>query len=178
MSTSKSQFRQRTERHHDERIAQQVDQAARVLARGASRRTVLSGLAGAALVALGLGRPASADTLIVVAAGEACGATVCGQGEYCCNPSCGICAPLGGGCTAEYCSTGEPCGATTCGAGEYCCNPSCGICAPIGGGCTAQYCSDGEACGPTTCGVGEYCCNSSCGICAPLGGGCIALACV
>lgn len=32
-----------------------------------------------------------------------CGNTVCGDGEYCCNPSCGICAPIGGFCTQQAC---------------------------------------------------------------------------
>lgn len=29
--------------------------------------------------------------------------TVCGSDEYCCNDSCGICAPIGGFCTQEFC---------------------------------------------------------------------------
>ena len=29
--------------------------------------------------------------------------TVCGSDEYCCNESCGICAPIGGSCTQEFC---------------------------------------------------------------------------
>ncbi len=33
-----------------------------------------------------------------------CGNTVCGDGEFCCNESCGICAPTGGSCTQEFCS--------------------------------------------------------------------------
>ena len=32
-----------------------------------------------------------------------CGTTVCGSDEFCCNPSCGICAPIGGSCTQEFC---------------------------------------------------------------------------
>lgn len=35
--------------------------------------------------------------------GEPCGDNVCGDGEYCCNESCGICAPIGGVCTQEFC---------------------------------------------------------------------------
>lgn len=34
---------------------------------------------------------------------EACGAAVCAAGSYCCNASCGICAPLGEGCTQDLC---------------------------------------------------------------------------
>ncbi len=33
-----------------------------------------------------------------------CGANVCGSGEFCCNESCGICAPIGGRCTLECCN--------------------------------------------------------------------------
>jgi hypothetical protein len=34
---------------------------------------------------------------------ELCGDKVCGSDEFCCNPSCGICAPDGGFCTQQYC---------------------------------------------------------------------------
>jgi hypothetical protein len=34
---------------------------------------------------------------------EACGPASCGAGTYCCNASCGICAPVGEGCTQELC---------------------------------------------------------------------------
>ncbi len=34
---------------------------------------------------------------------EPCGDNVCGAGDYCCNESCGICAPEGGSCTKQYC---------------------------------------------------------------------------
>jgi len=77
-------------------------------------------------------------------AGEPCGGAVCGEGEFCCNESCGICAPIGGACTLQACDDppGEPCNAVTCGAGEFCCNFSCSICAPVGGFCTAEFCGD------------------------------------
>ena len=32
-----------------------------------------------------------------------CGPKVCESGEYCCNESCGICAPIGGACIQEFC---------------------------------------------------------------------------
>ena len=35
--------------------------------------------------------------------GEPCNGIVCGEGEYCCNYSCGICAPEGGYCTQQWC---------------------------------------------------------------------------
>ena len=34
---------------------------------------------------------------------EGCRENVCGPDEYCCNPSCGICAPLGGACIQVEC---------------------------------------------------------------------------
>jgi hypothetical protein len=36
--------------------------------------------------------------------GEACGSRTCGAGEYCCNASCGICAPAGGACIQIACA--------------------------------------------------------------------------
>lgn len=34
---------------------------------------------------------------------DTCGTKTCGAGEYCCNASCGICAPLGGACIQIAC---------------------------------------------------------------------------
>ena len=103
-----------------------------------------------------------------------CGDAVCGATEFCCNESCGICAPEGGSCTQQLCqSSGPACGANTCAPGEFCCNESCGICAPEGGSCTQQICgSAGPACGPAVCAPGDVCCNESCGICTAPGGVC------
>jgi hypothetical protein len=39
------------------------------------------------------------------AGGVACGNGTCGSGEYCCNSSCGICAPRGAMCTQQVCAT-------------------------------------------------------------------------
>lgn len=91
------------------------------------------------------------------AAAEKCGKNTCGQGEYCCNESCGICAAVGGqGCTKQFCTepqrsaaapeavTAQKCGKNTCGSNQYCCNTSCGICAPIGGACTQQWCGSSD----------------------------------
>ncbi len=36
-------------------------------------------------------------------AGVPCGTAVCGEDQFCCNPSCGICAPQGGACTQQVC---------------------------------------------------------------------------
>ena len=35
--------------------------------------------------------------------GQPCRDKVCGADQFCCNPSCGICAPLGGACTQQIC---------------------------------------------------------------------------
>lgn len=34
---------------------------------------------------------------------ETCGNTTCPENQVCCNPSCGICTPPGGGCTYQLC---------------------------------------------------------------------------
>ena len=38
--------------------------------------------------------------------GVPCGRNVCGPGTFCCNESCGICAPEGGACTQVICDHG------------------------------------------------------------------------
>jgi hypothetical protein len=38
--------------------------------------------------------------------GQTCGSATCGKGQYCCNSSCGICAPLDGYCIQLYCGGG------------------------------------------------------------------------
>ena len=38
---------------------------------------------------------------------ESCGGATCGEGTYCCNASCGICAPLDGACTQQVCFSAE-----------------------------------------------------------------------
>jgi hypothetical protein len=47
------------------------------------------------------GKPGGAS-----AGGLACGPNICGAGEFCCNSSCGICAPEGGFCTQQICEPG------------------------------------------------------------------------
>jgi hypothetical protein len=34
---------------------------------------------------------------------QSCGGAVCAAGYFCCNRSCGMCAPRGGACTQQYC---------------------------------------------------------------------------
>jgi hypothetical protein len=43
----------------------------------------------------------------------ACGDRRCGSGEYCCNPSCGTCAPIGALCIQQYCEAPTTGGCTT-----------------------------------------------------------------
>lgn len=45
--------------------------------------------------------------ICIVPVGEACGSNTCGAGEFCCNPSCGICAPEGWACTQQVCDSLE-----------------------------------------------------------------------
>jgi hypothetical protein len=40
--------------------------------------------------------------------GEPCGAATCDAGMVCCNASCGVCVPPGGGCTKQLCLPPEP----------------------------------------------------------------------
>lgn len=37
--------------------------------------------------------------------GVTCGTKTCGAGQYCCNSSCGICAPFGSACIQIVCAT-------------------------------------------------------------------------
>merc|ERR1712228_107730 len=37
-----------------------------------------------------------------------CGDSMCHGDDYCCNESCGICAPKGGHCTQQFCGTEAP----------------------------------------------------------------------
>jgi len=106
--------------------------------------------------------PASVEEALAIG-GSTCGANVCGVGSYCCNSSCGICAPKGGACPDVMCEvsaqpeveaqvqqeapsadiaigSGGPCGTNYCGKGYFCCNPGCGVCAPQGGGCPDVMC--------------------------------------
>ena len=42
------------------------------------------------------------------ASGEPCGPSQCQRGEFCCNKSCGICAPRGGACIQIHCEQPPP----------------------------------------------------------------------
>jgi hypothetical protein len=78
--------------------------------------------------------------------GQSCGSTTCGPKEYCCNASCGTCAPLGSTCPQIACTKCGPMG-IACQPG-FTCDPT-GACVP--------------ACGPNDCGpppgVPSYICE-------------------
>jgi hypothetical protein len=42
-----------------------------------------------------------------IAGGGPCGTNYCGKGTFCCNASCGVCAPLGGGCLDVVCAVAQ-----------------------------------------------------------------------
>jgi hypothetical protein len=44
---------------------------------------------------------------VIAPVGEQCGTSVCGPGTFCCNASCGTCAPEGGACTQQVCEPTE-----------------------------------------------------------------------
>jgi hypothetical protein len=136
------------------------DDAARDLGRGVSRRRVLAGLA-----AVALGVPVVGRAGVQGQGGESCGAAVCGPGEFCCNSSCSVCAPLGGACTTQACA---PCASEgqSCADGPGCCedlacsNPD----DPANGVCTAS--ASPPACRTNTdCPGGTICCED--GLCCP-----------
>jgi hypothetical protein len=47
------------------------------------------------------------DDTLIGGGGGVCGDKVCGRGSFCCNASCGICAPRGGVCTQQICNPVE-----------------------------------------------------------------------
>jgi hypothetical protein len=48
----------------------------------------------------------AADQQDLSSGGGTCGPNVCSFGTYCCNASCGICAPKGDLCTQQFCDNG------------------------------------------------------------------------
>jgi hypothetical protein len=99
--------------------------------------------------------------------GVPCGKNTCSKGLYCCNASCGVCAPPGEACDMIACEDPGPtvpCGKNTCSNGLICCNASCGICTPKGGACLAI------ACDPDP--VSECTTNADCRVVSDYCGGC------
>lgn len=110
------------------------------------------------------GQVCDPNTNTCVPSSVQCGSNTCGAGEFCCNESCGFCAPLGGTCTEQACN-GNCANGTPCPTG-YSCDSASGQCI-----------EDRTACGPNTCATGQTCCNASCGICVGPNESCSAEAC-
>ncbi len=72
--------------------------------------------------------------------GEACGNTVCAVGDFCCNESCGICAPPGGSCIEIACTA-------------QCAHSECNQ-----GNALTTTCSD---CATAVCEQDAFCCTDS-----------------
>lgn len=101
--------------------------------------------------------------------GGQCGNTVCTGKTFCCNASCSICAPIGGGCTQQVCEAtvdDSAHAAPSATSGELVSEPN----GPEYGEDDPQF--GLQACGPVTCTGNTHCCNASCGICVPPGGVC------
>lgn len=106
-----------------------------------------------------------ADSEIVVGGGQ-CGSRVCTGKTFCCNASCGICAPIGGGCTQQACLTADDGdddnAAAAADADELVSTPQVDDDIVIGP----------RQCGKATCTGNTHCCNASCGTCVGPGGEC------
>jgi hypothetical protein len=103
------------------------------------------------------------EIVLVGGGGGQCGSNFCTGKTFCCNESCGICAPIGGGCTQQVCLRAEePEAAAPDLEGEQASTPladSNVVIGPIGP----------QPCGKNTCTGGTRCCNASCGTCVPPG---------
>jgi hypothetical protein len=129
--------------------------------------------------------PAPVASAAPASPGITCGPTTCPSGWECCNQSCGICTPPGGGCTHVVCGQSQSvasiaCGPSTCENGTICCDPACGKCISPDEKCTPGTCLNpvtfpvSENCGMATCNVGRVCCNPRCGLCTAPGESCSA----
>ena len=85
---------------------------------------------------------------------RSCGPNTCAAGEVCCNSSCGICTPMGGSCTQQFCTA---CQGVMCAEGQVC-DPMLNQCvtvecAPLRCGprlgLSNWQCEDGDIGGPT-----------------------------
>jgi hypothetical protein len=90
------------------------------------------GSAGNKDATAGGGAGAKSDGSTVEAGSLPCGTKVCAPGQYCCNASCGLCAPIGAACIQIACVPAEDAG-TKVDAGSY--------------GCTADSAGDATMCG-------------------------------
>jgi hypothetical protein len=109
---------------------------------------------------------------VPVTSGIECGSVVCGDGEVCCNTSCGICAPPDSSCVQIVCEDGDPtltCASILCLEGTLCVQtPEGAQCVPEEQNpCNSHECDDGEVCelrdGVTECVAGSSCADVLCG---------------
>lgn len=105
----------------------------------------------------------------IVIGGGACGNNVCTGKTFCCNASCGVCAPIGGGCTDVVCETEETTAAPAEEAAAASAEEPASALEPIPGG---PIVIQPGACGANTCTGNTHCCNASCGTCVGPGGEC------
>lgn len=168
------------------------------------RKTLMSALVLAlaliALPALADQAPATLDFDTLQGAEAAtpnCNQRNCGAGQFCCNFSCSICAPLGGFCTQQVCPPValsfedtlapmdvEPVDGETAEPAELelapapaepaVASPATESAVEAKGGIIFP---GGDQCNQAVCGVGEYCCNWSCSVCAPQGAACLDVYC-
>ncbi len=99
--------------------------------------------------------------------GTACGVNVCDSGQYCCNSSCSMCAPIGAGCVQMVCETGGSSGtggnkatggATSSGnCGTLACNPSTEYCHETTGGAVGSPNTYSCVPLPSSCGSSSSC---------------------
>lgn len=95
------------------------------------------------------GQQCDPNTNQCVATGVQCGPNVCGDGEYCCNESCGICALPGESCIEPACND---CSLVECAPGHHCVSVPNGTVT-----CEPNECTDQE-CGPAP-GVPSWICE-------------------
>jgi hypothetical protein len=155
-----------------------LDDLARSMAGGHSRRTVLRRLGG------GLAAAAMASLLPQVAlSAKACPKPLTDCGGTCVDTSgdltncgkCGASCSDGDVCVRSKCQPPTLCGTVTCQAGQACCGTACvnlatdeqncgkcGVVCAAGETCVVGKCQATVTCGTITCLPGESCCGTAC----------------
>jgi hypothetical protein len=149
---------------------------------------VVALLLGAVVIGNGcVGEDKTAVDNALVVGGEQCGTKVCSGKTFCCNASCSICAPIGGGCTQQVCLTADTDDVTD--ADEELSTPASDVAlaepAPVADTNAGNAANPDQVdsnivigpigpqqCGSVTCPSGTHCCNASCGTCVPPGWEC------
>ncbi len=93
---------------------------------------------------------------------QPCGDNICAPGQFCCNESCGLCAPEGGACPDIACNGGVVCSGIACELPNAQCCPGCrpgeSFCSTAEGVCPELDCPPPPTCGGVACGADEECC--------------------